>query len=178
MHIRWVIVGNRGDCPPPTGGDGRAVFSGVSTLNLDAKGRIAIPAKHRETLAESCASRVVVTVNPFSAERCLLLYPNNEWQEVVRRLSRLPAMSRASRAVQRMMVGFASELELDGQGRILLSNEQREFARLGKRISLVGQMNKFEIWDAETWSGGHDDWMSHVVDENGDVPEELRGLTL
>ena len=93
------------------------MFAGVSTLNLDAKGRLAVPAKHRETLADCCASRVVVTVNPDDQERCLLLYPENEWREVARNLSRRDSMHPKVRAMQRLVVGYASELELDGQGR-------------------------------------------------------------
>jgi MraZ protein len=152
------------------------VFVGVSTLNLDAKGRLAVPVKYREALAQCCASRVVVTINPDDRERCLLLYPENEWREIARSLSRRDAMNKQVRAMQRLMVGYASELELDGQGRILLSNEQREFAGLGKRAALVGQVNKIEIWDEETWAGNREQWLTEVA--AGGLAEELKGLTL
>ena len=154
------------------------MFLGVSTLNLDAKGRLAIPAKHRETLADCCASRVVVTVNPDPENKCLWLYPENEWREVARKLSRLPSMNRANQAIQRLMLGHASELEFDGQGRILLSNEQREFAALGKRVALVGQVHKFEIWDVEAWTGNREQWQAAMLSGDGGLSEELAGLTL
>lgn len=154
------------------------MFLGVNTLNLDAKGRLAVPSKHREILADCCASRVVVTVNPHETERCLLLYPRNEWQEVERDLSRRDSMSPRIRAMQRLMVGYASELELDAQGRILLSNELRGFAGLGKKVSLVGQTNKIEIWDEETWLGNREQWLAAVAPRDGELPEELKGLKL
>ena len=154
------------------------MFAGVSTLNLDAKGRLAVPAKHRETLADCCASRVVVTVNPDDQERCLLLYPENEWREVARNLSRRDSMHPKVRAMQRLVVGYASELELDGQGRILLSSELRDFARLDKRVSLVGQVNKIEIWDEETWAGKREQWLRDVTSSEDGMAEELRGLML
>jgi len=154
------------------------VFVGVSTLNLDAKGRIAVPAKHREALAKCCASRVVVTINPSAEERCLLLYPDNEWREIARNLSRRDAMNPKIRAMQRLMVGYASELELDGQGRILLSSELRDFAGLGKRVSLVGQVNKIEIWDEEVFAGNRERWLTDVADNGGGLAEELKGLML
>ncbi|MCB1775233.1 MAG: division/cell wall cluster transcriptional repressor MraZ [Gammaproteobacteria bacterium] len=154
------------------------MFLGVSTLNLDAKGRLAIPAKYRNTLAQSCASRVVVTINPDERERCLLMYPENEWFELARNLSRRDSMHPTVRAMQRLMVGFASELELDSQGRILLSLELREFAGLNKRVSLVGQVNKIEIWDEESWKGGQEQWLSDVRPGDSGLPEELKGLPL
>jgi len=154
------------------------VFLGVSTLNLDAKGRIAIPAKHRETLAQACASRVVVTINPNRDDRCLWLYPENEWREIARNLSRLPPMIRQNQLIQRLMLGHASEVDLDGQGRVLLPNELREYAGLGKRVSLVGQMHKFEIWDEEIWSGSREQWLGEALTEEAGMSEELKGMRL
>lgn len=154
------------------------MFVGVNTLNLDAKGRIAVPAKHRDPLADCCASRVVVTVNPIAGERCLWLYPESEWRAVARTLSRLPTMDRQAQALRRLMIGFASELELDGQGRILLTNEQREFAGLDKRVVLVGQVQKFEIWDEQVWSDNQPQWQAAVMSEDGGLSEALEGITL
>ncbi|MCB1801023.1 MAG: division/cell wall cluster transcriptional repressor MraZ [Gammaproteobacteria bacterium] len=154
------------------------MFLGVNTLNLDAKGRLAIPAKHREALAECCASRVAVTLNPVSRDKCLWLYPENEWRDVARKLSRLPAMDGKSQALKRLILGHASELELDGQGRILLSNELRSYAGLGKRVALVGQVNKFEIWDVDAWEGNRDRWLGEVADDAAGLTEQLGEITL
>jgi len=144
------------------------VFLGVNTLNLDAKGRMAIPAKHRDALADA---RVVVTVNP--QEHCLWLYPENEWREIARKLSRLPTMDRQNRLLQRLLLGHASELDLDAQGRILLSPELREYAALGKKVSLVGQGHKFEIWDEQAWAGSREEWLSEANDLGSELSDQL-----
>lgn len=150
------------------------MFLGVSTLNLDAKGRMAIPAKHRDALVQCCASRVVVTVHP--QEHCLWLYPENEWHEIARGLLRLPTMIRQNQLLQRLLLGHASELEMDGQGRILLSPELRGYAGLDKKVSLVGQGNKFEIWDQETWAGNREDWLAEANDSGSGLSEQLREM--
>ena len=150
------------------------MFQGVNTVKLDAKGRLAVPAKHREVLAAQSASRVVVTINPDDKARCLLLYPENEWRDIVRSLSRRDTMNPAIRAIQRLLVGYASELELDAQGRILLSAELRKFARLDKEVSLVGQINKIEIWGVEEFTGSLDQWLAEAAGSG----DELKGLTL
>jgi MraZ protein len=149
----------------PSEGDGSAVLLGVNTLNLDAKGRLAIPAKHRDALAQCCASRLVVTVNPIASDRCIWIYPENEWHPVVRQLVNLPTMDPRAQAMKRLMLGYASEVELDGQGRIPVSAEQRTFAGLDKRVSLVGQINKFELWDEAAWQSGTGRWQDVVVPE-------------
>lgn len=152
------------------------MFSGVSTLNLDAKGRLAVPARHRDALAESSASRVVVTINPNKLERCLLLYSENEWREIARNLSRGAAMKPSVRAMQRLVIGHAVELEPDSQGRITLSSEQRAFASLDKRVSLVGLTNKIEIWDEDTLKGSREEWLDEV--SSAEALEELQGMML
>ncbi|MCB1790990.1 MAG: division/cell wall cluster transcriptional repressor MraZ [Gammaproteobacteria bacterium] len=154
------------------------MFLGVTTLNLDAKGRLAIPAKHRESLAECCGSRVAVTLNPLSKDKCLWLYPDNEWRDVALKLSRLPAMDAKSQALKRLLLGHAAELELDAQGRILLSNELRSYAELGKRVVLVGQVNKFEIWDEEVWQGNRERWRDVLADDAAGLSEQLGEITL
>lgn len=154
------------------------MFLGVSTLNLDAKGRIAIPAKHRETLAECCASRVVVTLSPFVSDKCLWVYPENEWRLAARQLVGLPAMDPKAQAIKRLMLGHASEVELDGQGRILLASELRAYAGLEKRAALVGQVNKFEIWNEASWTGSRERWLAEVASEAGGLSEQLGGIAL
>lgn len=155
------------------------MFLGVSTLNLDAKGRLAIPAKHRDALAECCASRLVITVSPFAADRCIWVYPENEWHPVARQLVSLPAVDPKAQAMKRLMLGYAAEVELDGQGRILLTNEHRTYAGLDKRVALVGQVNKFEIWAEDAWHAGCPVWKTQVAAEDGaGLSEQLRGIAL
>ena len=151
------------------------MFLGVNTLNLDAKGRMAVPARYRDALKDHGA-RVVVTINP--RERCLWLYPESEWTEIAGKLSRLPTLKPQNLRMQRLLLGHALELEMDGQGRILISNELREYAGLEKRVSLVGQGHKFEIWGADAWLDSRDAWLAEAQDQASELSEELEGMSL
>ncbi|MFT5789784.1 MAG: MraZ protein [Shewanella sp.] len=125
------------------------MFSGASAINLDAKGRIAMPKRYREPLHAHNNSQLVITVDIQSP--CLLLYPIQEWEQVAAKLSQLSDTQSAERAIKRMLLGYAHECELDGNGRILLPTPLRQYANLEKRAMLVGQLNKFELWDEAAW---------------------------
>lgn len=150
------------------------MFRGVNTLNLDAKGRMAMPARYRQRLGDACDGQMVVTVD---RDRCLLLYPLPEWEIVERKLQKLPSFNPAARRMQRLYMGHATEVELDSAGRMLLPPKLREFAGLEKRAVLVGQGNKFEIWDEDLWDRRRDEWLA---EEEGleDLPPELESLSL
>jgi len=151
------------------------MFRGPNKVTLDAKGRLAIPTRYRERIAARCDGHLVVTVD---RDYCLLIYPLPDWEEIERKLVRLPAFDRTARQLQRLMVGHATEVELDGHGRILLSKELREFAGLEKHTVLIGQGNKFELWDEERWNERRDSWLA---DEEGDklpLSAELESLSL
>jgi len=152
------------------------VFLGASTLNLDAKGRMAVPAKYRDALAECCASRVVVTINPTG--HSLWLYPENEWNEIARAVARLPTLNPKNQLLQRLLLGHASELEMDSQGRILLSAELRDYARLGKKATMMGEGHRFEIWDADGVQGERETWLGQAASLGQDLTEELAELRL
>lgn len=136
------------------------MFTGASTLNLDAKGRIAIPARHRAALGERCGSRLVVTVSPM--EKCLWLYPGDRWQEVAAQLSELSPFVPEHKILKRLMLGFASEQEMDRQGRIMLPPELREYAGLDKKATLLGQGERFEIWKGESMPQTLEDWVEEA----------------
>ncbi|MFC4159964.1 division/cell wall cluster transcriptional repressor MraZ [Chitinimonas lacunae] len=124
------------------------MFSGVTNLNLDSKGRLAIPAKHRDALLEQGEGRLIVTVDP---SRCLLIYPHPSWLPVRDKLNNLPAFNPQARALQRLILGHAEEVELDAAGRILIAPALRSFAALGRSVALVGLGSKFELWDELRW---------------------------
>jgi len=149
------------------------MFRGVSQLSLDAKGRIAIPARYRELLSERCESRMVVTVD---RDGCLLLYPAPEWERIEQSLMSRPNMNPRVRKLQRLLVGHATECDLDGQGRLLLPPPLREFAGLEKRVMLVGQGNKFEIWDEDAWSRNRELWFGEDADDV--LSEALESISL
>ena len=151
-------------------------FQGATTLNLDAKGRMAIPAKYRGDLAEGSASRVVTTINP--QDRCLWLYPESEWLAIARKVSKLPSLVPQNKALQRLLLGNAVDMEMDAQGRILVTNELRAYAGLEKRITVVGQGNKFEIWDEAAWSGTVDNLVAEANRLDSELSEGLGSLSL
>jgi len=103
------------------------MLRGASQINLDAKGRLSIPSRYRAQLQETCQGQVVITVDK---DYCLLIYPLHEWEEVERKLNRLPNLNKQARRLQRLMIGYASEVEMDANGRLLLPKELRAFAGL------------------------------------------------
>ena len=152
------------------------MFQGITYLNLDAKGRLAVPVKHRKDLGAGDGSSVVVTVNPY--DRCLWLYPEREWQSVVQKVIRLPSSQPDVRNLQRLLVGYAEVLNLDGQGRILLGKALRKYAGLDRQVAFVGQGNKFEIWDAEAWDQSQDVWIDELREKRDRLSPELNSLAL
>lgn len=151
------------------------MFRGATNITLDAKGRMAIPTRYREQLAVRGDGRLVTTVD---RDYCLLLYPFPDWEEIERKLVRLPSFNRQSRRLVRLMVGHASEIDMDGHGRVLLPKELREFAGLDRQAVLIGQGNKFELWDAARWSARRDEWLNDEEADGLDLPAELESLAL
>lgn len=125
------------------------MFRGASSLSMDDKGRFAVPTKYRDTLLSEDLGTVICTV--ALNEPCLWLYPLAQWQDIEERLAKVSNMNPRARRMQRMLLGNATEYQLDKNGRILLAPSLRAHADLGKKIMLVGLMNKFEIWDEERW---------------------------
>ena len=112
------------------------MFRGVNALNLDIKGRLAIPTRYRERLQADCAAKLVVTID---RDGCLLIYPLPIWEDVERKLKQLPSFNQNARKLQRLYIGHATEVEMDSQGRVLLAAELRKFANLQKQ----GQVYSF-----------------------------------
>jgi MraZ protein len=154
-----------------SGAIGKVMFRGATKVTLDAKGRLAIPTRYRERIAARCDGRIVVTVDK---DHCLLVYPLPDWEELERKLVRLPSMNKAARNIVRIMVGYATEVDMDGSGRILVSKELREFASLEKQAMLIGQGNKFELWDEATWNEKRDAWLTE--DDDGELPPDLESI--
>jgi len=147
------------------------VFRGASKVSLDAKGRMAIPTRYRERLSARCEGQLIVTVDK---DHCLLVYPLPDWEDLERKLVRLPSMNKVARRIVRIMVGYATEVEMDNNGRILVSKELREFASLEKQGMLIGQGLKFELWDEATWNEKRDAWLSE--EDDGEMPADLESI--
>lgn len=149
------------------------MFRGINAINMDAKGRIAMPKKYHDRLREHCDGQLIVTVD---RARCLLIYPTPEWEIIERKLNDLPNLLEQARRLQRLMIGHATECKLDNNNRLLLPPPLREFAELEKSVVLIGQGNKFELWDEKTWQACCEQWLSS--DETQPLSVELESLTL
>ena len=132
------------------------MFRGISSVTMDAKGRMALPARYRDAVAVASDGRIVVTID--MRESCLLLYPLAEWELVQGKLENLSNINPQARLLQRLLIGHATDLELDAAGRLLLPSMLRDFGGLKKKLVLVGQGNKIEIWSADHWQQRLDLW--------------------
>ena len=150
------------------------MFRGANKLTLDAKGRMVMPTRYRERLLERCGGKLVITVD---RDQCLLIYPLPDWEEIERKLMRLPTLNPQARRLQRVMVGHATDLELDGHGRVLLPPSLREYGLLTRDAVLIGQGVRFELWDEARWNERRDEWLASE-DTTTDLPAELETLSL
>ncbi len=152
------------------------MFRGINQIQLDDKARMSVPIRYRENLKRGADHQVVITID--TEERCLLLYPLTEWEEIERKIGALPSFNRSVRRIQRLLVGHATEAELDSNGRILLPQPLREYAGLQKSIMLVGQGKKFEIWDEARWNETREGWLETGLGDTESLPIELQSLSL
>jgi transcriptional regulator MraZ len=151
------------------------VFRGVTNINLDAKGRMAMPTRYRERLAEHCGGQMVVTID--TEDHCLLIYPIDEWEMIQRKVEALPSFNKDVRRIQRMLIGHATDIDIDGSGRLLLTQPLRDYAQLDKKTVLLGQGKKFELWSEELWMQRRDAYIENKGSNEG-LPDELLSLSL
>lgn len=147
------------------------MFLGSHAINMDAKGRMAIPTKVRDALSSFSEGRIVMTAH--TEERCLLVYPESQWLEILPKIEALPSFNKVARRAQRLLIGYATPLEMDNIGRILVPPTLREYAGLDKQVMLIGQGKKMELWSEERWQ--------HWLDDAGDdeeMPDEMKSLSL
>lgn len=151
------------------------MFRGLSAVNLDAKGRLAIPMKYRQQLLDLFAGRLVATID--TEEHCLLIYPADEWEPIQTKIEALPSFNPSARRIQRLLIGHATDIELDANGRILLPQPLREYAQLEKETVLLGQGKKLELWSKALWNSRRDDYIAEVNAPEV-LPDELLNLSL
>lgn len=152
------------------------MFRGDVPLSLDPKGRLAIPTRYRERLQEVCAGALVATIS--LTERCLAVYPAPEWQRIELQLQALPAFDPQAQAITRLLIGHASECEMDNHGRILIPPTLREAAGLDRRVRMIGQVNRFELWDEDRWAARRGELLGQVGSLLQQPSEPLRSLVL
>ena len=154
------------------GGNGRRwAFRGVSELVLDVKGRLAVPARHRDGLAAGGNGSLIITADNSG---CLLIYPLTAWEPIETQLMSLSSFDDGIRRLQRLIVGHANEVEIDSAGRILIPPALRRYAGLDKRVVLVGQGQKLELWDDAKWQAQ----IAQTITFPDGLPAGLEGLSL
>lgn len=151
----------------------KELFRGANNLSLDVKGRLTLPTRYRQDIIDMCDGNMVITVDP---DMCLLLYPREEWLVIEQKIAALPTLNKQSRILQRFLIGHATDVEMDKNGRLLLPPTLRTFAKLDKQIMLVGQGKKFEIWDELRWTQNTQQWMEEIADKN-DLIGDLESLS-
>lgn len=150
------------------------MLRGANAINLDAKGRLAMPSRYRDRLVDVCGGQLVATIG--LEERCLWIYPLNEWEQVEQQLKVAPNMHPAVKRLNRLLIGNANEIELDSHGRFVVPPLLRDHAKLDKKVMLVGQLNKFELWSEEAWEATTLGYLEGQ--DSGELPAELHTLSL
>ena len=134
-----------------------------------------MPSRYRDELVSRCDGLLIITID--AVDSCLCIYPLPEWELIETKLRELPSLHEESRRLQRLLIGNAVDLEMDGNGRVLVPPRLREHARLDKRAMLVGQLNKFSLWNEDEWNAQADEDLA-AIKQPGALPEALRELIL
>ena len=150
------------------------MFFGETAINLDAKGRCAIPTRYRELISEHCAGQLVLTYSPFDTG-ALWLYPQAEWERVRDSVMALTTFNAGHRGIQRRLVGSATPVEPDGSGRIQLPQTLRQVAGLEKHIMFLGMGSRFEIWNENVLGQKRREEESSLIDQ---ATNEMAALVL
>jgi MraZ protein len=152
------------------------MFRGINTITVDTKGRLAIPTRYRSALGGEEKIPLVVTID--TEENCLLLYTAAQWQLIEDNLQKLPSFNAAARRIQRLLIGHATDIELDANGRILLPTVLRNYAQLEKDVVMIGQGNKFELWNKEIWEAKREQWLAEEASQTDALPDEMKTFSL
>lgn len=155
------------------------MLRGAHAVSLDAKGRLAIPTRLRSSLLGGCDGRLVCTLSV--TDPCLLLFPLPAWERLEQRISAMPGTNALARSMQRILLGHASDLEMDSAGRILLPSFLRESAGWtaeSRELVLSGQLNRFEIWSRDGWQRRIADDLQAVRGADLSAVDELKDFSL
>lgn len=152
------------------------MFRGVNQLSIDAKGRLNIPSRYRQILEQQDEAQLVITID--TEENSLLLYPLSTWEQIEKKIESLPTFNKAVRRIQRLLIGHATEANIDGNGRLLLPSSLRDYAKITKQVVLVGQGKKLELWDLSLWEKSRQVWLAENSKLQDEIPEDLQALSL
>ncbi|OUS03002.1 cell division/cell wall cluster transcriptional repressor MraZ [Gammaproteobacteria bacterium 54_18_T64] len=151
------------------------MFRGSDEINMDAKGRMPIPARYRDALMSEYNGSLVATIS--LSDSCLFIYPRPEWEELEAKIASMPTLNKSARSMQHLLIGNARDLELDGSGRVLIPKLLRDHAKLGKGVTLVGQSHRLELWDTDTWNANRKALLDELA-SGLEIPEEFQSLSL
>jgi MraZ protein len=146
------------------------MFRGANAINLDTKGRLTVPTRYRQSLMDDCQGQLVCTVD--NRQSCLLLYPFPEWDIIEEKISKFSTMNPDERRIQRLLIGYATDVDMDKSGRVLIAPTLRQYANLDKEIMLVGQRNRIEIWSQSTWFAQVEEDL--IIEKSGDYEQTER----
>lgn len=153
------------------------MFRGINAVKIDAKGRLAVPARYRAALqTQAAVHSMIITID--TEDPCLLLYPMDVWEEIEQKIEALPSFNKVTRRIKRLLIGHATEVDLDGQGRILVPPLLRAHAQLEGKAMLVGQGKKFEIWGEAVWQSERDTWLEDAASEGNVLPDDFDHLSV
>ena len=155
-------------------GDIGKMFKGISNLSIDVKGRASMPQRYREDFCTEDKCKLVITADK---DKCLLIYTQANWTVIEKKLTKLPSYNKEARFIQRLLIGHATESEIDSQGRFLIPTPLREYAGVQKKIILLGQGNKFELWAEDAWNQRMTAWLA-AQNNNDSDNEALNELQL
>lgn len=152
------------------------MFRGANAINLDTKGRLTVPTRYRQALMDDCQGQLVCTVD--NRQSCLLLYPLPEWDIIEEKISKFSTMNPDERRIQRLLIGYATDVVMDKNGRVLVAPILRKYANLDKEIMMVGQRNRIEIWSQDTWFAQVEQDL--LIEQSGDYEqtEKLQDFSL
>lgn len=148
-------------------------FQGASVLSLDAKGRLGVPARHRDALMNECGGNLVLTTHPHG---CLLVYPAPAWAPIREQILAIPSMNMNAAHLRRLLVGNALDEVMDGSGRVLISADLREWAKLDKQVRLMGLGSHFELWSEAVWQQKQAEAAAQFA--SGELPPGFENLAL
>lgn len=152
------------------------MFRGFNAVTIDVKGRLAVPARFRELLSARNVDTLIMTISPW--DRCIWAYPLPEWEGIDSKLHALPAADPEARMAKRVVLGHATDCQLDAQGRVLVPQELRDLVQIDRRTVVLGQGNKLELWDDESWQRRRGEWLQEVASGSTPTSNVLASLSL
>jgi len=151
------------------------VFRGVNNINMDVKGRVALPTRFRELVHDCCAGHLVVTID--MDQKCLSIYPIAEWETIERQISDLSSLDPLALRMKRLLIGHATDVDLDASDRLLIPPPLRQYAELEKKTVLIGLGKKLELWNESAWEAGRETWLDSGTGSNSEHSEKISSIS-